>query len=358
MGLELGKMSSAIKLAREKVRQYCGPFTIYFAEHFSNCARQSYCRTIINLTKDGVYKAIRCDIDLNYPNPFVQVKEIGTFREKHIALGKLSEEATCLELNDYLFIDDCHKEPFNVKSQLDSFLEKRISCYSLKTFHERYRNLEALVQFVEKGMHMTFVVDEFAEVWFRPVGYKDKLGWTKATNEHAQVVLENLARFDGALGFVAEGFFDGLKLVLTDIIFLKDKWLFDLSATERMNAYRQLVDSVSMIKPAVAEYHKVKASDIRKLCNLHKGIIVSTPQAQQSISNTESNHVYRALVVEHEPMDAYFGVKKSSSHSELFDYDDFSYKGLAYHNLKIDIKGLTFKACLFQAGKSECALYC
>lgn len=358
MSLELGKMSASIKVARDKVRQYCGPFTIYFAEHFSNCARQSYCRTIINLTREGAYKAIRCDIDLSYPKPIVQVKELGIFREKHIALGKLNEETTCLEQSDYLFIDECHKVPFDVKSKLASYQEARLKCYSLNTFHQRYKNLEALVQFVEKGMHMTFVVDEFADVWFRPVGYKDKLAWTKASNEHAQVVLENLAKVDGALGFVGEGFFDGLKIILTDIIFLKDKWLFDLKATQRMDAFRQLVDGLAMVKPSIAEYQKVKASDIRKLCSSHRALIISTPQATQSVTNSANANVYRALVVEHEPFDAYFGVKKSASHSELFDYDDFSYKGLAYHNLKIDIKGLTFKACLFQAGKSDCALYC
>lgn len=358
MSEPLNRFHKYVQAARVKVRKYCGPFTEYFIEHFSDCAQKTYTRLILNITGDGRYKAIKCSIHLNYSNPYVDVTELGSFKMHHLGMDRIQQEVTVLEQNGFDFIDECNKIRFDVKAKTDLLLEKRLQCFSLKTFHERYTNQDAYTQVVEEGVHVIVVVDENAMVWYRPAGLKSNLGWLHAKDEHIEAVTVGLASLDGAQGFVGEGFYNGVQFVLTDISFLKDKWLFHLNALQRMECYLEAVNEQLMVLPKVAKYKRVKTSEIRTMCTKYKGIIVSVPQAMPCYALSQGDAVCRAMVTEHEPFEAYFGVKKTYDHSEVYDFDDFKYKGLLCHQLKIDLNGLTFTSCGFKPGDKTCAVFC
>lgn len=352
------RLNEVIDAGRVKVRKFCGPFSLYIIEHFSNCMEMRYSRVVLNALREGGYEAKKLVVNLHYMSPFVQESTLGRFKHKHLAMNCIEQEVTCLEQEGFTFVNEYKKDQFDLKAAVAALREIRMTCFSLKEFVIRNQNPEALVQMVDRGMHMMLLVDEWGKTWYRPVGYAENMKWTDASNSHIEAVLEGLATIDGSQGFVGEGFFDGCHLTITDVSFVKNTWMHELCPQQRLNEFEQMLAPTGIVKPTIAQYQRVKAADVTRLCSLNKSLIVSVPKATSSLTAETGGKIYRALVSEHEPFVALFGQRKTHDHSEIYDYSDLKSKGLAFHNLKVDLNGLTFTTCNFRPGDKSCALFC
>lgn len=352
------QLSTLVEAGRAKVRKFSGPYSVYVIDHFSDCSEKCFTRIVLNARDEGGFEAKKLMVKLHYMTPFVQESTLGCFRHRHLAMARIDEEVTCLEQSGFTYIDEFKKEQVDIKAAVANLVESRLTCFKLPEFLQRYRNTDALVQRVNSGMHMLLLVDEWGTVWYRPTGFSENLPWFDATGSHIEVVLKGLGSIDGAIGFVGEGFYDGCHLTLTDVVLVGSAWLYDLGANERLETFQSMIKSLEIVKPFVAQYERVKAAEVARLCNQNGSLIVSVSKATPSLSARQANHIYRALVSEHESFVAMFGHRKTSEHSELFDYSDFSSKGLAFHNLMLDLNGLTFTTCNFRPGDMKCALFC
>ena len=352
------QLSTLVEAGRTKVRKFSGPYSVYVVDHFSDCHEKCFSRIVLNARDEGGFEAKKLLVKLHYMTPFVQESTLGSFKHRHLALARIEEEITCLEQSGFIFIDEFQKEQVDIKAAVANLVESRLTCFKLPEFLQRYRNTEALVQRVNSGMHMLLLVDEWGKVWYRPTGFSKNLPWFDASGSHIEVVLKGLGSIDGAIGFVGEGFYDGCHLTLTDVALVGSAWIYDLGANERLDAYQSTIKSLEIVKPSVAQYERVKAAEVARLCHQNGSLIVSVSKATPSLSARQANHIYRALVSEHDAFVAMFGHRKTSEHSELFDYSDFSSKGLAFHNLMLDLNGLTFTTCNFRPGDMKCALFC
>lgn len=347
-----------VEAGRAKVRKFSGPYSVYVVDHFSNCAEKIFTRIVLNAKDEGGFEAKKLMVTLHYMTPFVQESTLGSFKYKHLAMERINEEITCLEQSGYLFIDEFVKDQINVKAAVEKLNESRLRCFQLTEFLQRYRNSEALIQRVNSGMHVLLLVDEWGKVWYRPTGFSKNLPWFDATGSHIEAVLKGLGSIDGALGFVGEGFFDGCHLTINDVALVGNTWVYDLGAQERLVAFQSMIDSLEIVKPSIASYEKVKLSQVAGICHQNRSLIVSVSKAAPSLSATQKIQIFRALVTEHDALVVMFGHRKTSEHSEIFDFSDFSSKGLAFHNLTIDLNGLTFTACNFMPGEKKCAIFC
>lgn len=354
--VDLRRSDADLFAARRKAREHCGPFTTYFAEYFSE--NKVYCRLILNLTSDNTYKTIKCELDFYSTNGQINVSELGHFKHLHIAKEKLEEEATYLEQNGFMFVDELEKLTFDIKSTVEKLHENKLSVCSLSDFITRNRNREVYVQPVDKGMHMFFLVDEMGSVWLRPIGLKENVGWQRTADSYLLLMMRDLARLDGAFGFVGEGFYDGTTILLTDIILIKDRWVNELSSHERILAFTDAVKGMGILHPPVAVQVKISIDGLRELTFKNKAVLVSIPSAKPSLSLEPIKDLGRILVTENKPLEIYLGERKTVSHYEVFDFEDLKYKGLGYLKIDINLKGLKFKVSGFKPGDISSAVYC
>jgi hypothetical protein len=352
------QFSTLVEAGRAKVRKFSGPNSVYVVDHFSDCNEKCFTRIVLNASEEGGFDAKKLMVKLHYMTPFVQESTLGNFKYRHLAMGRIDEEITCLEQSGYLFIDEFTKDQINVKAAVEEMNESRLRCFKLTEFLQRYRNADALVQLVNSGMHVLLLVDEWGKVWYRPTGFSSNLPWFDATGSHIEVVLKGLGSIDGAVGFVGEGFFDGCHLTVSDVALVGNAWVHNLGAKERLETFQAMIKSLEIVKPSIAAYEKVKACEVAGLCHQNRSLIVSVSKAAPSLCSGQTVQIFRALVTEHESFVAMFGHRKTSEHSEIFDYSDLSSKGLAFHNLTLDLNGLTFTACNFRPGEKKCALFC
>ena len=139
------------------------------------------------------------------------------------AMDKVEEISTCLEIENWEFLQEQKFDIYDVNHELGEMVDWQLNAEN--TFDFKFHNWEqdvVLTRPLPNGIHGICSLDPYGLIKISTIRGNRNIELNDS------VMFNMLKKIDGARGFVAEGIFDGIMFWVTDVHYLHDKWIRDM----------------------------------------------------------------------------------------------------------------------------------
>lgn len=203
------------------------------------------------------------------------------------AHDKISEQSTCLELENWTFVREEVNPIYDVSANLPA-KEHQPPCMSIGDIVKRIDNTRHChVRQLPKGFFSRLTVSPNGQACIHM-----KNGVSVAASDSIATAYRQFSRVSGAKGFACEGIFDGTRFFMTDVLFLHDKWVGEGGYIEREELVHSYLKTHSISCSSMLKQHEVRPSILPVIINDNvRAMLVYTQGERMAVSETPPKRV-------------------------------------------------------------------
>lgn len=248
----MGNVLTMVKGVKEKAykalqKQSSTPNTVFWVDHFSEDGASAFVRHTIQVDRDGGFSVHRFRIVVGDMNFAIDAMKIGgTVYHEFQAKSMLEQQVTLIELDNWLYLDECNCPIYNVLNGIDEHISKirNLTAISPLEVCDFFGEGYVKIQKVASGMRCFVFMDPFGEVFIKTSNI-NLLTWQQASSA-IKNKFKDLCNVQGCRGFALEVVIDGPAVSITDVIFFHDSWCLNEDKEVRQVRFADYLESHNM----------------------------------------------------------------------------------------------------------------
>jgi hypothetical protein len=203
------------------------------------------------------------------------------------AIEKVEEIVTCLELENWDFLQENHLIIYDVKNHAGDVEPYALDFNSIFEFQfNNWKEDFVLTRPLPNGVHAICTLDPYGKI---------KISTVRG-NRHIELddsgMFNMLKRVDGAKGFVSEGIYDGAIFWVTDVHYLHDQWIRDMPYIAREKFVKEYLSKHDITLPRLGMNVVRRMALDTMLGNVVKGVIAYTQDNKRCALSSEKGELY------------------------------------------------------------------
>ncbi len=330
------------------IRKYCGANTVYFIDEASLTTPETVIRFKIDYDNDGWYSVENIRYSKSASAPKCHIKRFGKFRYLPLAQKRLEQEVFALEQNGYFCFNEVSKAMINLKDHVNSFEEARIKSSDMNNLLDVIEFKDELcLQPLPMGIHSFLLIDSFGDPWIKSIGWKGKRDWQKLPYSNINQSILKTIHIDGCNGAIFEGFYNGHKFLVLDVVYLHDKIMSDLSQMQRLASLKQYFKTHQLNPEYLLPFKFLNFKDVWKTLEQQSdNYILSMNESTTSLASQMDATYSKYSITKVPSTEVIIGSHINADHIQLLRAENLTPLQYYFFPFQLDFEHLSYRLVL------------